>query len=111
MRSNDKSIGVSRNILVNEACANIDFKYGPYHSTQEAFDKLEDLDALAVGLTVGILESDGSISEYWFKKKCEEHTDLVPKTISLTIEEKEEIAERVAELIPSAKYSDIMQLF
>lgn len=48
--------------------SNLDYKYGPYSSKQEAYNTLgpNGLDKLAIGLTVGIVES-GSITEYWFK--------------------------------------------
>ncbi len=38
---------------------NLDFKYGPYSSLQEAYDALgpSGIDKIVVGLTVGIIES------------------------------------------------------
>ena len=47
---------------------NLDYKYGPYSSLQDAYDALgpEGIDKLTIGLTVGIIE-DGVITEYWFK--------------------------------------------
>lgn len=51
---------------------NLDFKYGPYSSLQEAYDALgpSGIDKIVVGLTVGIIES-GEITEYWFKNGTE----------------------------------------
>lgn len=78
MLSNKKSAKHSYNVYVDEACANIDYKYGPYSSVEEAFNTLEEQEVLAVGLTVGIMEG-GSVKEYWFQSACEMVTDLVPK--------------------------------
>jgi len=47
---------------------NLDYKYGPYNSLQEAYDALgpEGADKLVIGLTVGIIQN-GEITEYWFR--------------------------------------------
>lgn len=61
-------------------------KYGPYSASgqksalQVAFETLDGDDVLCVGLTVGIINEDGSIDEYWFKTACESVTDLVKKS-------------------------------
>lgn len=78
MRSNGYNARHTRNVLVGEPCANIDYKYGPYSSVQEAFDELSDMEVLAIGLTVGIM-TDSGIVEYWFKSACSKSTDLVLK--------------------------------
>lgn len=61
--------------------SNLDFKYGPYSSKQEAYNTLgpNGLDKLAIGLTVGILE-DGAIREYWFRNSISSVDDLVLKS-------------------------------
>ena len=61
--------------------SNLDFKYGPYSSKQEAYNTLgpNGLDKLAIGLTVGILE-DGAIREYWFRNSISSVDDLVIKS-------------------------------
>lgn len=80
MISNNKSVKVGANIKVNEACANVDYKYGLWNSKEEAFEALGENgdDVLAVGLTIGVLEEDG-VHEYWFQKACNSIDDLVPK--------------------------------
>lgn len=78
MYSNKKSTKHGLNVFISEDCANVDFKYGPYSSVQEAFDYLDDLEVTAVGLTVGIKTANG-IEEYWFKKNCNSVNDLVKK--------------------------------
>lgn len=82
MISNNKSIKVGANIKVNEACANVDYKYGIWNSKEEAFEALGENgdDVLAVGLTIGVLEEDG-VHEYWFQKACGSVDDLVPKGV------------------------------
>ena len=62
--------------------SNLDYKYGPYTSLQEAYNALgpSGLDKLAIGLTVGILE-DGVITEYWFKEGIT-LSNLVKKQVS-----------------------------
>ena len=61
--------------------SNLDFKYGPYSSKQEAYNTLgpNGLDKLALGLTVGIIE-DGVIREYWFRNSISSADDLVLKS-------------------------------
>lgn len=83
MISNNKSIKVGANIKVNEACANVDYKYGLWNSKEEAFEALGENgdDVLAVGLTIGVLEEDG-VHEYWFQKACNSVDDLVPKGVN-----------------------------
>lgn len=80
MYSNKLANNVGRNIFANEACANIDYKYGPYGDKEEAFKFLKNkLQCLAIGLTVGIYNEDGSIDEYWFKNAINSPDDLIPK--------------------------------
>ena len=61
-------VNVMGRIKLNEAVANIDAKYGPYSSKEEAYSTLgvNDMDVLCEGLTVGIIEN-GRIVEYWFQ--------------------------------------------
>lgn len=61
----NSSIQLGRNIVVNEPCSDIDYRYGPYRSTSEALEWI-DKHLRNLGLTVGIIE-DGKIVEYWFK--------------------------------------------
>lgn len=70
--------------------ANIDAKWGPYDSLEDAFTRLgeEGDDALIVGLTIGVYTSPEKmrIDEYWIKEKQgEEYTveDFVLKTHSV----------------------------
>lgn len=81
MYSNKKSTKVGSNILVNEASANVDYKYGPYDSLDDAYEYLgeDNLDCIAVGLTIGII-TDNGIVEYWFKNGTSKE-DLVLKGI------------------------------
>lgn len=81
MKDNGKFIATGFNIKSNEACANIDYKYGPYHSLDEAYETLgeDGDDVIAIGLTVGIL-TDNGIVEYWFKNGITKE-DLVLKGI------------------------------
>lgn len=75
-------VNVGGKINLADSVANIDNKYGPYTSTQEAWDFLgpDNLDVLAIGLTVGIQATPTSpITEYWFKNACETVEDLIPK--------------------------------
>lgn len=74
----DIAIGGRLNCSVKSA--SVDLKYGPYPSKQAAFETLgeDGMDALAVGLTVGI-EEDGKVVEYWFESACESVDDLVKK--------------------------------
>lgn len=61
--------------------SNLDYKYGPYSSKQEAYDTLgpNGVDKLAIGLTVGIIE-EGRIREYWFRNDISSVDDLVLKS-------------------------------
>ena len=70
----NSSIQLGRNIVVNEPCPDIDFRYGPYSSVAEAENWI-DRHLRAIGLTVGIIE-DGEVVEYWFKSDT---THLVKK--------------------------------
>lgn len=53
-------------ILVNKQTANIDFKYGPYNSVDEAYEFLSKYDYITQGLTFGVLSEDYVVTEYWF---------------------------------------------
>lgn len=53
-------------ILVNKKVANIDFKYGPYNSVEEAYEFLSKYDYITQGLTFGVLSEDYTVTEYWF---------------------------------------------
>ena len=63
--------------MSNEACANLDYKYGPYGSVEEAFSSIPSA-FRTIGLTVGVIEN-GVIQEYWFKSGKSRKEDLVPK--------------------------------
>lgn len=60
-------IGITKPInTVNGPFPNIDYKYGPYNSIQDALDAIP-YNQRSIGLTVGIKESNtGVIEEYWF---------------------------------------------
>lgn len=70
MQSNGKKITTGANILANEKCANLDFKYGPYQNREQVMEVLgeDGLDCIARGLTVGIFDDEEGIVEYQFKK-------------------------------------------
>ncbi len=73
-------------INIPQSIPNVDAKYGPYESVEEAWELLgpDEDDVACVGLTVGIQEDpDGPIVEYWFKDAAEDVTDLVPKGAEL----------------------------
>lgn len=55
---------------------NLDYKYGPYTSINEALMILKK-QVRSIGLTIGIIE-DGVIQEYWFKQGIND-SDLVIK--------------------------------
>jgi hypothetical protein len=59
--------------------ANIDEKYGPYASELDANTKLSSQGAITVGLTVGIIQSDGSVKEYWYQPDGQGGLQLVEK--------------------------------
>ena len=75
-----KTVPLGGPVNIGSPVPNIDAKYGPYNSVEEAFAELGDdgEGVAAVGLTVGIRTADG-IKEYWFKKACAKASDLVPK--------------------------------
>lgn len=98
MFSNKKSTKLARNILVNETCPNIDYKYGPYESLEEAFQTLRNLEVLCIGLTVGITTENG-IKEYWFEKGCSNIGDLVEKGVNLDARYMDWLEKQVSEAI------------
>lgn len=58
-------VGITKQINnVAEAKANIDYKYGPYNSLEEAKAKLP-MKVRTIGLTVGVKDGN-NIVEYWF---------------------------------------------
>lgn len=81
--ANQPKVSVGYPIEILYPHSNIDFIYGPYDSISDALDAMavdEEGDSVrAVGLTVGILQIDGSIKEYWFQSGLEDE-DLVEKT-------------------------------
>lgn len=84
MYSNGKSTKLARNILVGEKCSNIDYKYGPYDSIDEAWRVLKPMEVIEKGLTIGIIVNDG-IEEYWFKSGTTK-TDLIPKRSEINVD-------------------------
>lgn len=56
---------------------NIDAKYGPFSSKEEAL-RILDKRVRAKGLTIGIIQADNTINEYWFKAGIED-SNLVEK--------------------------------
>ena len=56
---------------------NIDAKYGPFPSKEEAL-RILDKRVRAKGLTIGIVQPDNTINEYWFKAGIED-SNLVEK--------------------------------
>lgn len=80
------NIPVNDRIFVGKKVASIDPKYGPWESIDEAYDALgpENMDVLALGLTVGIIE-DGKIVEYWFQGGTEKE-NLIKKNNLITVE-------------------------
>lgn len=59
-----------------EVYPNMDKRYGPYTSVEQALTKVTK-PLRSKGVTVGIL-GNGNITEYWFHTGVEDH-DLVPK--------------------------------
>lgn len=59
---------------------NIDAKYGPYPSIEVALTTLVKR-VRGKGLTVGIIQEDNTINEYWFKSGIEDE-DFVEKLVS-----------------------------
>lgn len=60
---------------------NIDAKYGPYSSVEEALSILLKR-VRSKGLTIGITKEDNTIVEYWFRNGIEDE-DLVEKALSI----------------------------
>lgn len=75
--NNEPATNITARINVMDAVPNVDINYGPYNSAHEAYLALSENEAIAVGLTVGVM-NNGTIQEYWFKSGTEE-VNLVPK--------------------------------
>lgn len=75
--TNELATNITARINVMEPVPNVDINYGPYTSVHEAYEALNGVDAIAVGLTVGVTTENG-IQEYWFKNGTTEN-DLVIK--------------------------------
>ena len=75
--TNELATNITARINVMEPVPNVDINYGPYASVHEAYETLNGVDAIAVGLTVGVTTANG-IQEYWFKNGTTE-ADLVVK--------------------------------
>ena len=58
---------------------NVDYHYGPYASISAAFAALQADEMNVLGKTVGIVQANGSIREYWFKSSTSSAAGLVPK--------------------------------
>lgn len=75
---NDRYIGITQPLnIVKDAYANIDAKYGPYDTTEDALADIP-ISLRKEGLTVGILRNK-DIIEYWFDGGIE-NINLVQKT-------------------------------
>lgn len=62
------NIAIGKQLQLGKKVASLDAKYGPYASREAAYDALgpENMDVIAQGLTVGIIEN-GEIVEYWWQ--------------------------------------------
>ena len=58
---------------------NIDLFYGPYTSLDQAFNTLKAAEMNVIGVTVGVIDSTGVISEYWLRDGTASVADLIPK--------------------------------
>lgn len=77
------NVPIGGKLRCNLTVPNVDAKYGPFPNIDAAFAELNDADWLCAGLTIGITQQDGSIKEYWIKKKAGENfaaTDFVEKS-------------------------------
>ena len=75
----DSYIGVTKQLnIVKKAYSNIDSKYGPYDSIEDALSAIP-ISLRKEGLTVGILVS-GTIYESWFNGGVQDE-NLIPKGI------------------------------
>ena len=87
-------IGIGVNIKNGQnPNAHLDYWYGPYNDIYEAKTATQNTtDGMSgatevhryVGMTVGILDENGSITEYWFRDGIED-SDLIPKVPDITI--------------------------
>jgi len=86
----DRYIGITQPLnIVSKAYANLDAKYGPYNSIENALENIP-MSLRIQGLTVGII-IDNEIKEYWFSKGIE-NNNLVPKiNLNLTKEEDDRV--------------------
>lgn len=76
----DRYIGITQPLnIVSRAYANLDAKYGPYNSIENALENIP-MSLRIQGLTIGII-IDNSIREYWWKNGIED-TNLILKSNS-----------------------------
>lgn len=75
--TNELATNITARINVMEPVPNVDINYGPYASVHDAYETLNNVGAIAIGLTVGVTTENG-IQEYWFKNGTTEN-DLVIK--------------------------------
>ena len=74
----DRYIGITQPLnIISRAYANLDAKYGPYNSIENALENIP-MSLRVQGLTVGII-IDNEIKEYWFSKGIE-NNNLILKT-------------------------------
>lgn len=77
---NDRYIGITQPLnIIKDAYANIDAKYGPYDTVEDALIAIP-ISLRKEGLTVGIL-INGVVTEYWFKNGTSDN-DLIEKVLS-----------------------------
>lgn len=79
MYSNNKKTNVGFPLNIVETSPDVDFKYGPYASVDEALNALGEngSDCICAGLKFGVTQGDGTIKEYKFKKGIANASDLV----------------------------------
>lgn len=58
---------------------NVDLFYGPYTSLDQAFNTLKAAEMNVIGVTVGVIDSTGVITEYWLRDATASVADLIPK--------------------------------
>ena len=106
MYKDKNSIIVGCALYPNEASPSLDYRYGPYSSTAEAWTELNKT-GVCVGQTVGILNADGSVDEYWFKSACRSANDLVKKIVAQQTVDAYTKSETDAKLAEKANASDL----
>ena len=81
----DTTYNLAQQIKFSNKVSNVDYFYGPYDNIDGANAAIEESLRMA-GKTVGIIDANGKVEEYWYQPNDSGALELVKKQEDINIE-------------------------